>query len=318
MIHEFDLEVAKANLSVSICMDLIANAMIALHRREASAPARSKLPLSHHGDMLMTMPGVLSNDGVAGVKTLMIRPRGAGPSVQGLVTLYELESGTPVATLDAAPITELRTAAASALATTHLAREDARALAILGTGVQARSHIEAMLVVRPVERVLIWGRSTEKAQLVAHWAEAHLNVEVSVGPSAESIVSQADIICTVTSGPTPIMKGEWVRPGAHINIVGAHTPSTREVDTDAVKRSRLFVETRAAALEEAGDILMPLNAGEINEDHVLGELADVLLGKVKGRVGDADITAYKSLGNIVQDLAIAHHIVQRMRGNTCR
>ena len=123
------------------------------------------------------------------------------------------------------------------------------------------------------------------------------------------------VICTVTSSPIPIVKGEWLRPGTHINMVGAHTPSTREVDTEAVKRSRLFVETRSAALAEAGDILMPLNADDINESHILGELAELVLGVVEPRENKADITAYKSLGNIVQDLAVSHQVVQRIRNN---
>lgn len=297
------------------CIDILADAMRALDRGEASAPPRSKLSLSDDGDMLMTMPGAYRAGGIAGVKALTLKAHGDGPSVQGLITLFDLETGAAVATLDAAPVTELRTAAASALATKYLARENARTLAVLGTGVQARSHIEAMMAVRAVERVLICGRSIEKAQSVADWANDHLNVEVKAVTSIEDAISAADIICTVTSSPSPIVKGEWLRPGTHINMVGAHTPSTREVDTDAVIRSRLFVETRSAALEEAGEILIPLNAGDITENHILGELAELVLGVVEPRENSSDITAYKSLGNIVQDLAVSHEVVQRIRNN---
>ena len=315
MTIEIDSDTIRDRISAQECIDLLADAMCALHRGEASAPPRSKLSLSEDGDMLMTMPGAYQTAGVAGVKALTLKADGDGPSVQGLITLFDLETGAAVATLDAAPITELRTAAATALATRHLAHNDARILTVLGTGVQARSHIEAIAAFRRVERVLICGRSIEKTQALAVWSEDRLGVEAKGLTSVEDAVAAADIICTVTSSPTPIVKGEWLKPGTHINMVGAHTPSTREVDTDAVKRSRLFVETRSAALEEAGDILIPLKAGDIGESHILGELADLILGVVEPRESQADITAYKSLGNIVQDLAVAHEVMRRVRNN---
>ena len=308
-----DSDAIRERVSARECIDILAGAMLALRRGEASAPARSKLPLADNGDMLMTMPGALQAEGIAGVKALTLRSSGDGPSVQGLITLFDLETGAPLAALDAAAITELRTAAASALATKYLARDDARVLAVLGTGVQAQSHIEAMQGVRAFDRVLIWGRSADKAEAVACWVEAHLDVEARAEASAERCVSQADIVCTVTSSPAPVMKGEWLRLGTHINMVGAHTPSTREVDTETIKRSRLIVETRTAALQEAGEVLIPLNARDIGEDRILGELAEVILGYVKGRLRAEDITAYKSLGNIAQDLAVAHHVVQQVR-----
>jgi ornithine cyclodeaminase len=252
------------------------------------------------------MPGAAGRPPAFGAKLLSIFPRNAGrPAIQGLIVVFDANDGRPVAVVDAASVTALRTAAASGMATRALAREDSRTLAILGTGVQAESHLEAMRAVRPIERVLVWGRSREKAQSFAERHRARAGIAIDVASDAKSAVETADIVCTVTGSPSPVLEGRWLKPGTHLNLVGAYTPATREADTEAIRRARLFVEIREFALREAGEILVPIANGELTADHVAGEIADVLTGAVAGRTRADQITAYKSLGNVAQDLATA-------------
>jgi ornithine cyclodeaminase len=197
------------------------------------------------------------------------------------------------------------------MATRALAREAAATLALLGTGVQADSHLEAMQAVRRLERVLVWGRSRDKAQAFAERHRTRAGIEGAVAPDAKSAVEQADIVCAVTGSPSPVVEGRWLRPGTHVNLVGAYTPATREADTEAIRRARLFVEIREFALREAGEILIPIAQRELAADHIVGEIADVLTGAVRGRTSPDDITAYKSLGNVAQDLATAAYAQQQ-------
>jgi ornithine cyclodeaminase len=224
--------------------------------------------------------------------------------IQGVIVLFDAATGAPVAVIDAVSVTALRTAAASGLATRLLAREDACSLALLGTGVQAEFHLRAMRAVRPITRVFVWGRSYEKAEA---FAERHRRPgeEIAVMPNARMAVEEADIVCTVTSSPTPVLEGRWLKPGTHLNLVGAFTPATREADTETIRRSRLFVEIRDFALREAGELLIPIGLGELTADHVVGEIGEVVAGAIAGRTRPDETTAYKSLGNVAQDLATA-------------
>jgi len=197
------------------------------------------------------------------------------------------------------------------MATRALAREDAATLALLGYGVQAEYHLRAMQAVRPLRRVLVWGRSKEKAQAFVEQNAARAGIEIHAAPDARTAVEKADIVCTVSSSPSPILEGKWLRPGTHLNLVGAFTPATREVDSETIHRARLFVEIREFALREAGELLIPIEQGELTADHIVGEIADVLTGSIPGRTKPSEITAYKSLGNTAQDLATATYAYER-------
>jgi ornithine cyclodeaminase len=229
------------------------------------------------------------------------------------VLLFEPEHGRPVAMLDAAELTAIRTAAVSGLATRLLARRDAGDLAILGSGEQARSHLAAMLAVRPIRRVRVWSRSAEHAAaFAAREGERHGRAIEAVG-SAREAVAGADIVCTVTASATPILLGEWLTPGMHVNAAGASRAASAEVDTEAVIRSRFFVDFRGAAAHEAGEYLDALAAGAITPAHVLGEIGEVAAGRVAGRSSEADITLFKSLGVAAEDLAAAHYVLEAAR-----
>jgi ornithine cyclodeaminase len=236
-------------------------------------------------------------------------------SHQGIVVLFDGASGEPVALMDAASITAIRTAAASALATGVLANADVKTLAVLGSGVQARTHVEGMLAVRPFERVLVWSRSKEHAASLAIRVQSFLEarVDIVVVESAEDAVRAADVVCTVTASREPVLRGEWLRAGTHVNAVGASIPTARELDSRAVGMGRVFVDRRESALNEAGDLLIPMNEGAFGADHIRAELGEVLVGRAGGRGSREEITIFKSLGIAVEDLACARFLHDEAR-----
>ncbi|HYM81260.1 MAG TPA: ornithine cyclodeaminase family protein, partial [Candidatus Limnocylindria bacterium] len=221
---------------------------------------------------------------------------------------FEVEHGRLVAVVDASAITAIRTAAVSAVATRALARPDAGDLAILGSGVQAASHLEAMRAVRPLGRVRVWSRTPENARAFAEREARRHGLAVEPMPSARDALEGADLVCTTTAAREPIVLGEWLVPGAHVNAVGACFAGARELDSAAVARARLFVDRRESALNEAGDFLIARQEGAIGDDHIAGELGEVLLGRVAGRTSPDQITLFESLGLAVEDLAVAEHI----------
>jgi ornithine cyclodeaminase len=220
-------------------------------------------------------------------------------SHQGFVALFDGESGEPRALINAGGITAIRTAAVSGVATRLLARENVRTLAILGSGTQALSHLDAMHAVRSFDRVVLWsasGRSIEGAESVA---------------TAEEAVRDADVICTTTASAEPIVRREWLKPGVHINGVGSSIPTARELDSQTMVDAALFVDRRESTLNEAGDFLIPQREGLIGPDHIRAELGELLLGTADGRRSDDEITLFKSLGIGVEDLAAGELVLQR-------
>jgi ornithine cyclodeaminase len=213
--------------------------------------------------------------------------------------------------MDAAEITAIRTAAASAVATRAMARLDASHLAVLGTGEQAITHLESMSQVRSLRTIRVWGRSIEKTERFAQEQGSRLSLKIEVSKTVEEAVKGADIICTVTSSREPILHGAWLAHGAHVNLVGSSQLTAREADDDVVTGSRFFVDSRISARAEAGELQHAIDAGLVSGSHVLGEIGDVLNGKVVGRTGNHDITVYKSLGVAAQDMAAAHVIYER-------
>lgn len=302
------------------CIEVMAGALAALARGEAFQPLRSAHWLPDRRGLLVTMPGGLfagpegEDYGILGVKVLTVFPANAAhgeESHQGAVLLFEAAHGRPLAFLDAASITAVRTAAVSALATRLLAQETAGDLAILGAGVQARTHLAALREVRTLRRVRVWSRDPENARRFATEESARHGLRIEPVASARQAVQGADIICTVTAAVEPVLEGEWIAPGAHINAVGACTPNARELDTAAVVRARLFVDRRESALHEPGEILTPLREGAIGEDHIRGEIGELVIGRVAGRTSPEDITLFESLGLTVEDLAAARHIYRK-------
>jgi ornithine cyclodeaminase len=229
----------------------------------------------------------------------------------GVVLLFEADMGQLLAIIDASSVTAIRTAAVSGVATKLLARPEAGDLAILGAGVQAMTHLDAMRTVRTIRRVRVWSRTAERRQRFAEKARQKLGMNVELAESVESCVVDADIICTVTSSREPVLKGAWVAKGAHINAVGSALPTARELDSTAVACSRVYVDRRESALAEAGDILIPMSEGAFTADHIRGELGGLLLGADTGRESPDDVTLFKSLGLSIEDIAAARHIYEK-------
>jgi ornithine cyclodeaminase len=303
----------EAFLPMDECIEVVDDALRALVRGEAIQPLRSAYWMPERNGLLAVMPGMLGRT-IAGVKVLTVVSENhlhGEESHQGMVLLFEQERGRPLALLDASSVTAIRTAAASAVATRALARAEAGDLAILGSGTQARTH----------RRVRVWSRRPESARRFAEREGERTGLAVEPMPSAREAVDGADLICTVTAAREPVLLGEWIAPGAHVNAAGACTPNARELDAAAVARSRLFTDRRESLFAEAGDFLLARGEGAVADDHILGEIGEVLEDRVPGRRADAEITLFKSLGIAVEDLAAGWHVYRKAlaagRGFSC-
>ena len=299
-------EVAR-RLTYEVCIPIVREAMIAFSRGETLQHLRSIIPLAR-GRAFGIMPGALGPEAPFGAKLISVYPENFAKgrqSHQGLVVLFDPATGEPVCVAHAGEITAIRTAAASAAATDALARPDATRLAILGYGEQAMTHARAMTKVRDIRSISVWGRHPDRAAAFASAMSAELGLPVTPAAEVEALAAEADIICTVTAAREPVLKGAWVRPGTHLNLVGSSMAGPVEVDNELVVRSRFFVDSREGVLRQGAEFLKAKEAGLIGDDHILGEIGQVLAGDVEGRRSADEITAYKSLGHVAQDLASA-------------
>ena len=299
-------EVAR-RLTYERCIPIVREAMIAFSRGDTRQLLRSIIPLSG-GRMFGIMPGAQGEAAPFGAKLISIYPENFAKGVQshqGLVILFEPETGAPVAAVHAGEITAIRTAAASAVATDALARPDAGRLAILGYGEQAATHARAIGKVRRLGAITVWGRSPERAGEFARRMGAELALPVIAAASVEEAVAEADIVCTVSHASEPILLGRWLRPGTHVNLVGSSRAGPVEVDNDLVVRARFVADSREGVLTQGAEFLHAKAAGLIGDDHIVAEIGQVLAGDIVGRRTAEEITVYKSLGHVVQDLATA-------------
>jgi alanine dehydrogenase len=305
-------------LPMKECIEVMARAFAGLARGEATLPQRQIVWLGDRSGALGLMPAHLTSLGAIGLKAVTFFPRNEGTELdshQGAVLLFEAGRGRLLAVMDATSITSVRTAAVSGLATRLLAREDAGDLALVGSGVEARTHLEAMLLVRKIRRVRVASKTPERARAFADRESRRHDIAITPCATVEEAVTGADVVCTVTSSRDPVVRGEWLSPGAHVNAVGSSVSTARELDTAAVVRSRLFVDRMEAALSEAGDFLIPRKEGAVADTHILGELGQVVTGEIPGRTSPADITLFKSVGLAIEDIAAAQHIYSKARGS---
>jgi ornithine cyclodeaminase/alanine dehydrogenase-like protein (mu-crystallin family) len=292
------------------CMRAMEAALASLARGEVHLPLRPIVRPPGEPHFLGLMPVHRGGDApLYALKTVCVFPdnpsRGLDPH-QGSVALFDGETGQLRALINAAPVTAIRTAAVSALATRTLARTDARVCAIVGAGHQANAHVRAMQAL-PFERIVVASRTAAGAESLA----AKLGVEAE--EAIEAAVRAADVVCTATSSSEPVVRREWLKPGAHVNAVGACFPHTRELDSATVADAALFVDRRESAENEAGDYLIPLGEGAIGPGHIRAELGEVLTGLAPGRTGDDELTVFESLGLAVEDLAAAEYVARRAR-----
>ncbi len=313
-----DREEVARRLTYDVCIPIVRDAMIAFSKGETKQHLRSILPLSE-GRLFGIMPGALGAHAPFGAKLISVFHGNFAKGIQshqGLVILFDPETGAPVCVVHAGEITAIRTAAASAVATDALARKDACRLAILGYGEQAATHARAIGKVRKLESIMVWGRSPERARDFAQRMRAELGVPVVAAREVADAVAEADIICTVTSAAEPILKGAWVRPGTHVNIVGSSFAGPAEVDNDLVVRSRFIADSREGVLRQGAEFLRTKEAGLVGDEHIVAEIGQVLAGEIEGRRTAEEITVYKSLGHVVQDLASAWALYRQAEAET--
>jgi ornithine cyclodeaminase len=305
-------EEVKELLPMGACVDCLQEAMLAASTGKVANPPRLITPLIDNTGFFALMPGSSLEPPVYGAKVVSLHPDNpaAGrPAIQGFVTLFDHRTGAPLVIMEGAEVTAIRTAAASGLATRWLAHKDAKTHGILGTGVQAVTHVDAIDAVRDIEEVVIWGRDAGKAQLLAEAEAQRTGKRVHATASIEEAAA-CDIVSTVTASPDPILKGRFLRPGAHVNLVGAHSPTTREADTDLIQRGRIFVDLMESAKNEAGDLLIPAGEGAFDMEDIRGEIGEVIAGTLEGRTDGREITVYKSLGITAQDLYAAELVMR--------
>jgi ornithine cyclodeaminase/alanine dehydrogenase-like protein (mu-crystallin family) len=298
-------------LDMESCIEAMEEVLSALARGELYQPLRFIGKPPDAGGFMGLMPAHRGGETPAyALKEIVVTPdnptRGLDAH-QGGVLLHDGKTGQLVALLNASPVTEIRTAAVSAVATRALARSDAVRVAILGAGVQARAHVHAMRAVLEDPEIRIWARNLDAAEALA------AEVEAIVAPSADAALFGAEVVCTATSAREPVVEHRWFSAGAHVNAVGSGLPTTRELDTETVATSSFFVDRRESTLNEAGDFLIPVAEGAIGADHIKAELGDVLIGAHPGRESDDELTVFKSLGIAIEDLASAELVVRRAR-----
>jgi ornithine cyclodeaminase/alanine dehydrogenase-like protein (mu-crystallin family) len=294
-------------ISVDAAIILVRQAMRDLSSGRIDAPARWAMPVNNNG-LLALMPGAVRNSNRFGIKVLSLFDAPDGhppvPGHQGLMLLFDSGNGRPLSIIDAGTLTGLRTAAASAVATDVLARPDSKTVAMIGCGEQARWHVRALRCVRAIEDVRVWSRSPANTRDLAADVERQ-GMRVKICETVQDTITGADIVCTVTRSRDPVISGDWLAPGQHLNLVGSSTSLAREVDEKAVARARFIVDSRVNALSQGGELRAAIAAGAVTTAHVHAEIGEVLANEAQGREDAAMITIYKSLGHVAQDLAVA-------------
>ena len=298
------------------CIDLMVSTLSALARGETILPLRTVVLIPDTNDAFAVMPAYIASPKTMGAKIITVYPGNHGTqydSHQGAVLLFDPDNGSLAALLDATAVTTIRTAAVSAVATWLLAKQDASTLAIVGAGVQAHAHLEAMCAVRPIRTLRVWSRTAANSERLIEVARTKFGLDASISPSCADAVRHADVVCTTTSARAPVLFGDWLTPGTHINAIGASQRTARELDTQCVVRSRLYVDRRESALKEPGDTLVPLEEGAITPDHIVAEIGEVAIGRGVGRRDEREITLFKSLGLAIEDLAAASYVLNAAR-----
>ena len=309
----YDAAQVEALLDYPGCIAAMRAAMIALSSGERAQPLRQIWPVGD-GEMWGIMPGELQALSTFGAKLVSVfhdPDRPGRTRHQGVVIAFDGVTGAVSCIADAEPITKIRTACATAAATDALARADADVLAIFGGGVQAEAHLRALPLVRKFREILLWGRSPEKARALAEAMSGLIGQPITSIADGADAARRADVICTVTSSPEPVLFDDWVKPGTHINLVGSSMLGPVEVDSALVARARYVADYRPGALAQGAELAAARAAGAIDDGYAVLEIGEVLAGRIAGRESDDQVTVYKSLGHVAQDLAAADYLQRR-------
>ena len=306
----FDAAQVEELLDYPGCIDAVRKAMTALSSGERPQPLRQIWPVGD-GEMWGIMPGDLAALSAFGAKLVSVFHEPGSTSRtrhQGVVVAFDGKTGEVSCIADAEPITRIRTGCASAVATDALARADTEVLAVFGTGVQAEAHLRALPLVRKFREILLWGRSLEKTREFAGQMSAQIGMPITPFTDGREAAKTADVICTVTSSSEPVLLADWVKPGTHINLVGSSMLGPVEIDAALVAKARYIADYRPGALAQGAELAVARDAGLVDDSHVVAEIGEVLAGRIPGRQNDEQITIYKSLGHVAQDLAAAAYL----------
>jgi alanine dehydrogenase len=303
-------------LTINDAIDAVEDGFRQLALGNVQMPQRLATTIPPHNGLHLSMPAFVDREpGTLTTKIITVYPDNPAkhimPMIQGVLMLYDAENGELLALMDAEHLTAMRTGAASGVATKALAGPDASCVTLFGAGAQAGAQLAAVCAVRPIERAFVVTKTGRHDVAFCLHMEAELGIEVTPAENPRAAVESSDIICTATNSTVPVVNGNWVQDGTHINAVGAYTSSMRELDSSTVQFARVFVDDHAAAKTEAGDILIPVEAGEFGYEHIAGELGEVLLKQVAGRQHETDITIFKSVGLAMQDAVTAEKVYAR-------
>jgi ornithine cyclodeaminase/alanine dehydrogenase len=301
-------------LTIQDTIDIVEEAFKEYQQGTVKMPLRSVIAVEKHAGSVLYMPALLQGMGALGVKVVSVYPKNPTeyhlPTTIGVVLLNDPKTGNPIAIMDGSFLTAMRTGAVSGVATKYLARKNAKELGIIGTGVQGRMQVTAVCKVRPIEKVKAYDIVPDQRSRFCEQISKDLGVQTIEAHTSEEAVRNSDIVITSSSSKEPVLKSEWLKAGAHINGIGSHTPNAREIDATTIKRAKLIVDTREAALKEAGDIMIPIAQGIITPEHIFAELGEIVTGKKQGRENDEEITLFKSQGLALQDVSTAWRIYE--------
>ncbi|MBI3762064.1 MAG: ornithine cyclodeaminase family protein [Chloroflexi bacterium] len=307
-------DVVKA-LPMAEAIAAMKDAFAQLSAGEATVPLRPKIEVAAHAGVSLFMPAYLAGKGDLAIKVVSVfsnNPKRNLPLIHAVVLVLESDTGRPLALLEGGAVTAIRTGAGAGAATDLLARPESSITAIFGAGVQARTQLEAVCTVRKIKRVLIYDKSTDRAQRMAEEmaGKGPIPSDIRVAQSPPEAIAEADIVSTATTSTTPVFDGHDLRPGTHVNAIGAYLPEMQEIDVETIRRALVVVDSRESALNEPGDIIIPLKSGAISESHIHAELGEIVAGKRPGRANPDQITFFKSCGTAVQDAAAARVALQ--------
>ena len=297
------------------CIELMADALTALARDEIFQPLRTIIRPPQARGLLGLMSAYRTGEqGAFGLKAITVFPENPAQGKdahQGAVMLFSRETGELLALMNASEITAIRTAAVSAVATRLLAREDAETLAIIGAGVQARTHLTALALVRSIKDARVAARNFEHAVELVQEMQPRFPFPIKAVRTNEEAVRDADLIVTATSSLEPVISKDWIAAGAHINAIGTHSPNSREIDSGTMGAARIFVDRRESALNESGDYLLSAREGVVTPDSIIAEIGELLIGSKSGRTSSTEITLFKSLGLAIEDVACADYLYKK-------
>jgi len=301
-------------LDVREVIEVVEEAFKALYKGRVLLPLRTRIESKKDGGDILSMPCIIEDFSLYTNKIVSVYP---GNIEKGLSTIHavivavDASNGVPLGLIEAGYLTALRTGAVSGVATKYLSRRDAEVLAIIGCGFQARTQAKGVGEVRKIEKIYAYDIVAERAERFAEEMSRKLKVEIEVVGTAREAVEKADIICTATTSNTPVIKREWLKPGVHINAIGAYTPNMREIDTETIIDAKVVVDMKEAALSEAGDIIIPIREGRYSEEKIYAELGEIVSGVKPGRTSDEEITVFKSVGLALQDNAAVYALLRK-------